>query len=248
VQLGSGLFSVSYEFYPRQEDEAETRYGLVDEERKININKAAQATLKSFFETAGKINQQKATELSACIIDWRDVDEAPLENGAESSYYMGLNPPYPCKNAEFQRLDELLQVKGMTQEIFDATKNRMTIFGLGPVNINTADIIVLRSLGLSQVVAEKIINYRNGSDGEEATSDDNVFESLSIAAETLQKTGSFSAAEISEFSGIINANLLTVRSDNFSGRSTGRISGRANALNIDFTFNRNKILEYWRED
>ena len=249
VPLGDGTFSISYEFDPHGQGQTETRYGLIDEERKININKASQKVLKNFFMTVAKTNEQKATELAACIIDWRDTDDIPLENGAENGYYMSLDPPYPCKNADFQLLDELLQVKGMTQEIFDSAKDRLTVFGMRAVNINTADSLVFQSLGMSRETAEKLVNYRKGGDGEEATSDDKIFDNISTAGETLRKAGGFSSAEFSQINGIINSGALTTRSDNFMGRAAGKINGRKSTTSgITFIFNRNKVMKYWRED
>ena len=53
-------------------------------------------------------------------------------------------------------LDELLLVKGVTRDIFDKVKDRVTVYGTGQVNINTAGMRVLQSLGMSEELAEKI--------------------------------------------------------------------------------------------
>jgi DNA uptake protein ComE-like DNA-binding protein len=53
-------------------------------------------------------------EIVDAIIDWRDTDATAGASGAESSYYNTLKPPYNCKNAPFETLEELLYVKGMT--------------------------------------------------------------------------------------------------------------------------------------
>ena len=245
---GAGAFSISYEFDPNGQGQMETRYGLIDEERKININKVPQKVLKNFFMTVATADEEKADELSACVVDWRSAGEVALQNGAKSAYYMSLDPPYPCKDAEFQSLDELLQVKGMTREIFEAIKSRATVYGLGQVNINTADSLVLQSIGMSRETVEKIVNYRKGGDGEEGTADDNVFVSVSGIAEALAKSGKFSSTELAQLNGIINSGLLTVRSDNYMGRATGAVNGRRSAFGITFIFNRNKVMKYWRED
>jgi hypothetical protein len=41
-----------------------------------------------------------------------------LLNGAESYYYLSLSPPYMPKNGPIDDMEELLQIKGITPEIF----------------------------------------------------------------------------------------------------------------------------------
>jgi general secretion pathway protein K len=52
------------------------------------------------------------------IMDWRDLDENPRLSGAESDYYLGLDPPYACKNGPLDDLSELLLIKGITPELY----------------------------------------------------------------------------------------------------------------------------------
>jgi type II secretory pathway component PulK len=56
-------------------------------------------------------------DLAAAIVDWRDGDSEVTVNGAEDETYQQLNPPYRCKNADFDSLDELRLVRGMYPEI-----------------------------------------------------------------------------------------------------------------------------------
>lgn len=217
-----------------------------DEESKISINKAPQAVLKNIFVFSAAADDSAASEISASIIDWRDADDKPLENGAETGYYAGLEPPYPCKNADFQVLDELLQVRGMTQQILDASREYLTVYGLGAVNINTCGTQVLRSLGASEETANKIVAYRKGLDGEEGTQDDKVFDNISGVVAALSKSGSFSSQELSQVAGMIASGSMTVRSDNFTGRSDGKAGNKV--YGITFTFNRNDVIKQWRSD
>jgi type II secretory pathway component PulK len=106
------------------------RYGVIDECGKINLN----ALLS--LDRSGNIAKQilmslpnptnaDLDSLSDCILDWLDADEDPRTNGAESTYYSSLNPPYACKNGPLDSLEELLLVKGMTPQIlFGNDKNR----------------------------------------------------------------------------------------------------------------------------
>src|SRR3990167_5391559 len=134
VHLEGGSFSVSYNFMNEPEDALETRYGLSDEESKINFNTAGLAVLKNLFAAFG-LDEVEAQELAASIVDWRDKDSQlsiPL-GSAEDPYYHGLPYPYEAKDSEFESLDELLLVKGMTPEILEKLNDN--------VFIKTSDIV-----------------------------------------------------------------------------------------------------------
>ncbi|KPA17156.1 general secretion pathway protein K [Candidatus Magnetomorum sp. HK-1] len=94
-----------------------------------------------------------------CIIDWIDYnDELHGINSVESDYYEGLDTPYKSRNNYFTNINELLLVKGMSNQLFNAVgiPNYVTVYGEaagkdkvsypGQININTADTGVLRLL------------------------------------------------------------------------------------------------------
>lgn len=251
MRLGEeGYVSVSYAFV--SDGEEETRYGLVDEERKININKATFDVLKQLFEVTGETTSQTASDIADSILDWVDEDSDPRENGAEDGYYQGLAQAYACKNAKFQILEELLLVKGMTQEIFDKVSAYLTVYGNGKVNLNTAGKYVLRALGMSDTLADKLIQFRRGNDNQEATADDNVFESAGSAAAALSGGVSLAAEEADQFNGVVASGLVDVRSDHFRGESHAglRYDDEDEArltTKIVFVADREKNIRYWRE-
>ncbi len=84
---------------------------IQDETSRVNINAAEAPTLTKLFET---------TDLVDCIVDWRDTDETPGSDGAETEYYNTLKPSYNCKNADFETVRELQLVKGVTSDILSA--------------------------------------------------------------------------------------------------------------------------------
>jgi type II secretory pathway component PulK len=219
-------------------------YELADEERKVNINKASFDVLRNFFETVALVAPAEAESLAAAVLDWREPGERPREFGAKSGYYQALNPPYPCKQGDFEVREELLLVKGMTPEIFGKIKDRVTVYGQGQVNINTADKLVLKSLGINDSLADVVINFRNGPDGQQATSDDNFFSSVGNIVESLRKAGEITPEQSSQLTDIVNAGLLGVGSDNFRGLATGKNPG--DSISIDFVFDSNKKIKFWR--
>ena len=70
------------------------------------------------------------------IIDWRDCDNTKeSDDGAESEYYLGLAHPHRAKNGYFDSLEELLQVRGVTPEIFyghDDVPGLVDVFSIYP--------------------------------------------------------------------------------------------------------------------
>ena len=84
-------------------------FGLVDEASRLNLNTATREMLERLTNMT--------PELAAAIVDWRDTDSEPGPNGAENEVYLRLNPPYRCKNAPFESVEELRLVYGMTPEL-----------------------------------------------------------------------------------------------------------------------------------
>src|SRR4051812_46768285 len=84
-------------------------FGLVDEASKLNLNTATLEMLQML--------PRMTPELAAAIIDWRDTDSTVSQGGAESETYLRRQPPYNCKNAPFDTVDELRLVMGMTTDV-----------------------------------------------------------------------------------------------------------------------------------
>lgn len=79
-------------------------FALVDEASKLDLNTATAAMLQ--------LLPRMTPELAAAIVDWRDADSEVTELGAEDEIYLLKNPPYHCKNAPFESVDELRLVEG----------------------------------------------------------------------------------------------------------------------------------------
>ncbi|MCS7090223.1 MAG: type II secretion system protein GspK [Verrucomicrobiota bacterium] len=106
-------------------------FGLVDEASKLNLNTATRQMLERLT------NLIAAPEVAAAIVDWRDPDGEAQMNGAEDPVYLRLNPPYRCKNARFESVDELRLVYGVTVDLLygeDANLN-----GILDANENDGD-------------------------------------------------------------------------------------------------------------
>ena len=84
-------------------------FGLMDEASKLNLNTATTNMLLAL--------PRMTPELAANIISWRSSANSNPSRGAESETYMRLNPPYLCKNAPFETVDELRLVYGAYLDI-----------------------------------------------------------------------------------------------------------------------------------
>ena len=113
--------------------------------------------LKDDSEPAAIINSLKDW------IDHGDDDAITGLSGAESSYYLDRQPPYPARNAPIADLNELLLVKGITPRLLNGQQGLpgiaryLTVQGLsagegtgfsfgGQINVNTAELPVLFAL------------------------------------------------------------------------------------------------------
>ncbi len=238
IQLGDGTLDIFYDYIDDETGILEIRYGLIDEERKININKAGQTVLECLLRIVLDFDEIEAQELAASIIDWRDNDSElsiPL-GSAEDRYYANLQYPYEAKDAEFEVLEELLLVKGMNRDIFEKIKGYITIYGNGKINVNTASKNVLLSLGLNEDIVEGIISFRN----------DKFFDNTSSIVPQFSQFSHLSASEIAQLSTITNQYLIT-KPGNFMIRSVAKLNNRRNASEVVSVVDHSGNILYWQE-
>lgn len=237
VQLSAGVFNVSYDYSGIE------YYGLTDEERKLNLNTASREILVSFFTVKG-CSGLEAGELADSIVDWRDADTEPLPLGAEDIYYNSLEIGYNCKDAQFESVEELLLVRGMTNKIFSAIKEDVTVFGNGAVNINTANKEILQALGMTGNLANKIINYRLDHGETPIGGEDMAFENLQEIGEKIELT-----TEEQEITNSLTASgMITTSSNSFKAVCGGALNGGKISSEIVCVFDRTGAVEYWRQN
>jgi type II secretory pathway component PulK len=140
-------------------------YRLTDETARLSLNRTTREVLDRLFQEID-LEKTERDKILASIQDWRDANEEHRLNGAESDYYQGLPVPYRSKNADFDAVEELLQVQGVTREILYGRPDRpglieyLTVWGTGAVNVNTASPVVLRALGYAPAEVDLLIGRR----------------------------------------------------------------------------------------
>jgi len=247
IKIGLGSFDLCYN-YNRSGVKVQI-CGIIDEARKINLNKADRNTLKRLFIKALSFDELKAQGLVASIIDFRDPDSTlSIPTGsAEDAYYRNLKEPYDCKDSDFEVIDEILLVKGMSRVYFEKLVDHVTIYGDGKVNLNTASSLVLQALGLSETVIDKIFKYRAGVDGIEGTVDDAIFASGSEIVSALSQSQSLSASELANISNLQAKGALSSSSGYFRADVRASLSNSEATLNVEAIFDRDGNIMFYRE-
>ncbi len=136
---------------------------ISDENGKININKLNDLTRPNFikFLTTYQLDEMTAETITDSILDWIDPDDFHHANGAEKDYYVSLSEPYEPKNGPLDTIEELALVKGVTPQIYEMIRDRVTIYGEGKININFATKEVLCFIPLiTSDIADSIIEFR----------------------------------------------------------------------------------------
>ncbi len=206
ASLGEDACRVGYQ------EGREQRYGLVDEESKINLNSVSAPEFKRFLSDDLGMSRQRAQDIADTIYDWRVFGESSPGGFFSDNYYENLTDPYSPKKRDFEAFDELLLVKNINEELFEILLPYVTVYGDGKVNINTASDMILLNAGMIPSVAHKIVSVRRGKDGLEATGDDVVFH---FPVDLVNELGSFvtlDAAEIENINQLIAQNKITTNS------------------------------------
>ncbi len=132
---------------------------IEDESGKINLNALAGEERRLRLQRLLSVLELDEA-LADPIVDWLDKDDTPESQGAEEAYYQSLSPPYHCKNGPMATLQELHQIKGITDEIYRKISPFLTLdSGSQQININTASLEVLQTLYDKDYTAQQTIPF-----------------------------------------------------------------------------------------
>ena len=146
---------------------------IFDESGKISLTGLTDSSgivLKNLLIGQGTSPEDAAAIVDA-ILDWKDADDLHRLNGAEDDYYQSLPRPYKARNADFETLEELILVKGMTPDILYGTGKAKGIFPFltvhrktGQINLNVAPREILAALpGMDTAMVDRIVAVRASS-------------------------------------------------------------------------------------
>jgi len=229
-------------------DSTSLRWGVVDEESKLNLNKTDQQTLANLLAGVLSLKDEDASKLALSLLDWRQSGESELTGFYSEDYYSNLQHPYPKKSADYETLDEILLVKGMNKVMYDRLINFVTIYGDGTVNINTASKEVLEALGIPDSLADKILTVRRGKDGIDGTPDDHVFFKPYEIAADVNAVIALTLDEARLIDALNARGILSTSSYYYTIEATGRLAGRASSRSVRAVYSsREDKIVYWKE-
>lgn len=156
------------------------RVQVVDAGAQLNLNTMDQAR----WERIGL-----EADLIDAILDWRGPETQPRAQGAKDEYYNALQTPYNTKLGDFDSVEELLLVRGMTPDLLyrpaenttsqplitgqdedqpalyelltvDSAAPNTRADGTARINANNATVAQLVQAGLTQPVANAIVQRR----------------------------------------------------------------------------------------
>jgi general secretion pathway protein K len=200
VALGAGEFS----------------YKITDEEARLDVNNSSNPQVIDRLLLCHGIDKSVRDVINDSIQDWLDANDEHRLNGAESDdTYLKLEVPYRAHNAKMESIRELLQIKGITPELFYGTDNQpglvddvTTKSSTQKVNANTMGPRVACALGLGSAQIGLLEQLRT--------------ERPLTAADLPQFRGATAGGQTS-------ANSLGVTSQTFRIRAEGTINGRRGA-------------------
>lgn len=136
---------------------------VIDESGKVDINLASVDLIRSLFIAVG-LNEQQSSSIADAVADWRDQDSLKRVGGAEDRDYSASGLLYEAKDDEFDSIEELSLVFGVTPEIFNRVKPYITVYAQD-IGVNT---------GLSSSVVKNAVQGVIGSGNSEEDAGDYV--------------------------------------------------------------------------
>lgn len=225
LYLSSQLDYSEQKELPFEEKIEETTVALLlqDNNSKFNVNLIG-ATNPVLSETRSIIFKKLLRELRVSeeyadrLADFIDSDKSPRVPGGENS----------AKNCPLFSLSELSYI--FPEDVLNTVMPYLTVFGDGKININTADLPLLKALHpeMSEALAKRIIEVRESKP----------FEST---AEVTKVPGM-------EKIGIEISNDITVKSNSFNVVIKAESNDLVETAEADFDLRSDRIVtKYWRE-
>ncbi len=144
---------------------------LTDLDSKFNLNNLVingeiNAHSYEYFKRV-LINLELEQSLADKLVDWIDSDQIPMPQGAEDNSYLSKSPSYRTSGQSMFHISELTLIEGVDQYSYERLKAYVTvlpIIGKIPtkLNVNTASILLLKSINRQITTKDAINLYSNG--------------------------------------------------------------------------------------
>jgi general secretion pathway protein K len=141
---------------------------VTDERGKLNINSADETVLQQLFSSNG-LEDEDAVYLAAAVLDWIDPDDIERANGAEESIYLSNGYGVGPGNRSFVMVEEILQVLGMSWELYREIEPGLSVFSEQPLP-DPAFAPVEALMALPDMTEEEARNFIEERHSEDADS------------------------------------------------------------------------------
>jgi len=132
------------------------RVEVRSEAAKVGLN-IASAKLLAALLIRLEVAPQQAAVLADAILDWRTATAQPRPLGAKAPDYKAAGLPYAPPNSNFETLDELALVRGMSPELVARLAPYVSVYQAGDPDPALADPLVRLAAGdAGQAVATDI--------------------------------------------------------------------------------------------
>jgi len=132
------------------------RIEIRSEAAKIGLNEASPALLKALLTRLGT-DPNRSAALADAILDWRTATALPRRLGAKAAEYRAAGLGYSPPNSDFETVDELGLVRGMTPELVARLSPYVSVYQTGDPDLAVADAVVrLASADAVEVAADPL--------------------------------------------------------------------------------------------
>lgn len=131
---------------------------VIDLQGRFNLNNLVQLDGRR-DDTAYELFQRLLAALDLdqsiadVVVDWIDPDTSASFNGAEDDAYTSMDPPYRTANFWFTNVSELRALRGVDADVYERLAPHVAALPRRQeptrINVNTATVAVLQSLGES---------------------------------------------------------------------------------------------------
>ncbi|WKE65667.1 type II secretion system protein GspK [Gallaecimonas kandeliae] len=142
-------------------DGIQVSLAIEDERGKLDLNAINEELLTNLLLAAG-VDKDQVPALTDAILDWRDPDDLKRLHGAEEADYLAAGRDAGPANAPFDDVDQLQQVLGMTDAIYQKLAPVLTVKNhrLGVMPLYAPRLVLMALPGASADLVDGYIQER----------------------------------------------------------------------------------------
>jgi DNA uptake protein ComE-like DNA-binding protein len=207
------------------------------------------------YDTLADLNKERVHELGIGRVNYTLADEeSRIDVNTASADVLARLPGINDDLARnitasslrpFTVLEELLLIEGFDQALLDKCREWITVHSYGRVNINTAAVEVLQALGIDEVSARIVADFRSGPDRVSGTADDGYFADIAEVDQKLRAFAWLSDVQKAKIADLVSGGSIVVSSENVTLKAQTFILGEP-SMKYAVVLDQNRIRR-WQE-